>query len=72
MTKTPTETISDADEIVLETVALAKDQVDTELVAVTRKGKKKTRKRSQRKLSRDDEGLYSNFCSPSFLSMNSF
>ncbi|KAK8347471.1 hypothetical protein V6Z12_A06G019600 [Gossypium hirsutum] len=57
VTKTPTETISDADEIVLETVALAKDQVDTELVAVTRKGKKKTRKRSQRKLSRDDEEL---------------
>ncbi|KAA3476460.1 trimethylguanosine synthase-like isoform X1 [Gossypium australe] len=57
VTKTPTETISDADEIVLETVALAKDQVDTELVAVTRKGKKKARKRSQRKLSRDDEEL---------------
>ncbi|MBA0693449.1 hypothetical protein Goari_003822 [Gossypium aridum] len=57
VTKTSTETISDADEIVLETVALAKGQVDTELVAVTRKGKKKTRKRSQRKLSRDDEEL---------------
>ncbi|KAG4140412.1 hypothetical protein ERO13_D06G017400v2 [Gossypium hirsutum] len=57
VTKTPTETISDADEIVLETVALAKGQVDTELEAVTRKGKKKTRKRSQRKLSRDDEEL---------------
>ncbi|KAK8601191.1 hypothetical protein V6N13_059085 [Hibiscus sabdariffa] len=54
-TKTPTKTICDADGIVLETVALAADQVDTLLVAATRKGKKKTRRRSQRKLSRDDE-----------------
>ena len=57
MTKTLTGTISDADDILLETVALAKDQVDTLLVDATRKGKKKTRRRAQRKLSGDDEGL---------------
>ena len=44
MTKTLTGTISDADDILLETVALAKDQVDTLLVASTKKGKKKTRR----------------------------
>ncbi|XVE55889.1 hypothetical protein DITRI_Ditri03aG0193400 [Diplodiscus trichospermus] len=51
--KTLTRTISDADDTLLETVALAKDQVDTQLVAVPKKAKKKTRKRAQRKLSRD-------------------
>ncbi|KAK8513839.1 hypothetical protein V6N13_005025 [Hibiscus sabdariffa] len=57
VTKTPTETVCDADGIVLETIALATDQVDTQLVAATRKGKKKTRRQSQRKLSQDDEEL---------------
>ncbi|XWS21204.1 hypothetical protein CRYUN_Cryun30bG0035300 [Craigia yunnanensis] len=59
MTKTLSGTISDADDILLETVALAKDQVDTLLVPATRKGKKKTRRRAQRKLSGDDEELQS-------------
>ncbi|KAK8696288.1 hypothetical protein V6N13_001424 [Hibiscus sabdariffa] len=57
VTKTPTETVCDADGIVLETIALAIDQVDTQLVAATRKGKKKTRRQSQGKLSQDDEEL---------------
>ncbi|XVE94908.1 hypothetical protein REPUB_Repub02eG0050200 [Reevesia pubescens] len=57
MTKTPTGTISNADDILLQTVALAKDQTDTLLVAATKKGKKKTRRRAQRKLSRDNEEL---------------
>ncbi|KAE8729177.1 S-adenosyl-L-methionine-dependent methyltransferases superfamily protein, putative isoform 2 [Hibiscus syriacus] len=55
LTKTLTETICDADDIALETIALATDQVDTLLVAATSKGKKKTRRRSPRKLSRDEE-----------------
>ncbi|XP_039009746.1 trimethylguanosine synthase-like isoform X1 [Hibiscus syriacus] len=55
VTKTPIETICDADDIALETIALATDQVDTLLAAATIKGKKKTRRRSQRKLSRNDE-----------------
>ncbi|XWS25604.1 hypothetical protein CRYUN_Cryun27aG0082100 [Craigia yunnanensis] len=62
MTKTLTGTISDADDIVLETVVLAKDQVDTLLVTSTKKGKKKTRRRAQRKLSRDDEAAGKYWC----------
>ncbi|XWS24231.1 hypothetical protein CRYUN_Cryun28dG0083100 [Craigia yunnanensis] len=55
MTKTPTGTISDVDDNLLKTVALAKDQAGTPLAAATKKMKKKTRRRAQRKLSRDDE-----------------
>ncbi|GMI96731.1 hypothetical protein HRI_003342400 [Hibiscus trionum] len=57
VTKTPTETIRDADGIVLESISLATEQVDTLLVDATRKGKKKTRRRSLGKLSRDDEEI---------------
>lgn len=54
-TKELSGTISAADDILLETDVLAKDQVDTLLVAATKKGKKKTRRRPQKKLSRDEE-----------------
>ncbi|XP_022775221.1 uncharacterized protein LOC111317006 isoform X3 [Durio zibethinus] len=57
MTKIPTGTISYVDDIHLETDALAKDQAYTLLVAATKKGKKKTRRRAQSKLSRDHEEL---------------
>ncbi|OMO74762.1 hypothetical protein COLO4_26521 [Corchorus olitorius] len=57
MIKISTGTISDDDDDPLETVTSAKDQADTLLVALTRKGKKKTRRRAQRKLSRDNEEL---------------
>ncbi|XVF36287.1 hypothetical protein REPUB_Repub19eG0045100 [Reevesia pubescens] len=59
MTKRAAGTISVADDILLETIALAKDRVDTLLVAATRKGKKKKKasRQAQRKLSRDDEEL---------------
>ncbi|OMO78928.1 RNA cap guanine-N2 methyltransferase [Corchorus capsularis] len=59
MIKISTGTISDDDDddIPLETVTSAKDQVDTLLVAPTKKGKKKTRRRAQGKLSRDNEEL---------------
>ena len=71
MTKTLTVTISDADDSLLKTVALAKDQADTLLAAATKKRKKKTRRRVQRKFSRDDEGLYFNFSFHSYLLMKS-
>ncbi|KAK6245238.1 hypothetical protein SCA6_008328 [Theobroma cacao] len=57
MPTVPPGTISDGEDIILENAALANNQADTLLVAAIRKGKKKTRRRAQRKLARDEEEL---------------